>query len=78
MRPPQPVTATERADAVRSLRTIGGVYNHIATIVEHDHTTPNTATADPQCDQIGHIVILNVCVRCGLTVIAHTSDTPPR
>lgn len=41
VRPPRTLTPTERANAVRSLRTVGGIYDHIANIVQHDTTTPH-------------------------------------
>lgn len=40
MRPPRDLTPDERAAAVASLRTIGGVYDYIAAIVEADDSRP--------------------------------------
>lgn len=46
--PAHPVTTEQRAAAVARLRTIGGIYDHIALYVEHDHTTPALAeNGDP-------------------------------
>lgn len=45
MRPPRDITAEERAAAVASLRTVGGLYDHIANIVEVDDSRPKEPTA---------------------------------
>ena len=42
MRPPRTLSAAERAEAVRSLRTVGGIYDHLALIVEHDESVPSS------------------------------------
>lgn len=43
IRNPRSITPTERVDAVRRLREIGGVYDLIADAVEHDTSSPSTA-----------------------------------
>lgn len=40
MRPPRDLSDEERAAACASLRTVGGVYEHIAEYVERDSTRP--------------------------------------
>lgn len=49
MRPPTRLTPDQRSDAVRSLRTVGGVYDHIADYVEAD-TTECAALAEGDRD----------------------------
>lgn len=45
MRPPTALTPEQRAAAVASLRTVGGIYDHVADYVEADTTEP-TALAE--------------------------------
>lgn len=45
LRPFCTIAETERAAAVASLRTVGGVYDLIALIVEHDRSEPG-----PHCE----------------------------
>lgn len=40
MRQPRTLSPAERAEALRSLRTVGGIYDHIALVVEHDLSEP--------------------------------------
>lgn len=42
MSQPRTLTPEERAEAVRSLRTVGGVYHHLARIVELDDSVPSS------------------------------------
>lgn len=46
MRPPRDLTPHERAAAVASLRTVGGIYDHVAAIVEADVSRPAGAVRD--------------------------------
>lgn len=76
MRPPSTLTPDQRADAGRSLRTVGGVYDHIADYVQAD-TTVCAALAEGDattalCELIGHFAIEGVCIRCGRTI----TDSP--
>lgn len=50
MKLPRTLTASERAEAVRSLRTVGGIYDHIALYVEHDHSEPTSPDSGPVAD----------------------------
>lgn len=43
MRPPRDLTPDERAAAAASLRTVGGVYDYVAAIVEVDDSRPAEA-----------------------------------
>lgn len=47
MRPPMTLTAEQRTAAVASLRTVGGVYDHIADYVQADTAQP-TALAEEE------------------------------
>lgn len=40
LRPFRSLTEPERAEAAASLRTVGGVYDLVALIVEHDRSEP--------------------------------------
>ena len=43
MRPPRDLTPDERAAACASLRTVGGIYDHVANYVERDTSRPASA-----------------------------------
>ena len=51
MRQPRTLTVEERAKAVRSLRTVGGIYDHIALYVEHDLSEPSSPDSGREADQ---------------------------
>jgi hypothetical protein len=45
VRVPRDLTEDERRLAVASLRTVGGIYDHVADFVERDHSAPPQSCA---------------------------------